>query len=125
MFVQSEKFERPTAARRRYFHHGRNPTTPPEDGEDDWRSRHWGQTRAEHTDSFHTTCNPRSQGRLRPRQSAFNDSDWRGRLLKDDRRWQYGVPQSPNANFAWVQHFIYTWHPPAWRLRPGERLDVL
>jgi type I restriction enzyme M protein len=37
----------------------------------------------------------------------FNDSDWRGELLKDDKRWQYGTPPSGNANFAWVQHFIY------------------
>ncbi len=36
----------------------------------------------------------------------FNDSDWRGELLKDDRRWTYGVPPVGNANFAWVQHFI-------------------
>ncbi|MDP1607205.1 MAG: N-6 DNA methylase, partial [Rhodocyclaceae bacterium] len=37
----------------------------------------------------------------------FNDSDWRGDLLKDDRRWAYGVPPTGNANFAWVQHFIH------------------
>ena len=34
-------------------------------------------------------------------------SDWRGELLKDDKRWVYGVPPAGNANFAWVQHFIY------------------
>jgi type I restriction enzyme M protein len=28
-------------------------------------------------------------------------------LLKDDKRWAYGVPPASNANFAWVQHFIY------------------
>jgi type I restriction enzyme M protein len=37
----------------------------------------------------------------------FNDSDWRGELLKDDRRWVYGMPPAGNANFAWVQHFIH------------------
>ena len=36
----------------------------------------------------------------------FNDSDWRGELLKDDVRWKYGVPPVNNANFAWIQHFI-------------------
>lgn len=36
----------------------------------------------------------------------FNDSDWRGELLKEDKRWAYGVPPAGNANFAWVQHFI-------------------
>ncbi len=37
----------------------------------------------------------------------FNDSDWRGEQLKDDVRWKYGVPPPNNANFAWIQHFIY------------------
>jgi type I restriction enzyme M protein len=37
----------------------------------------------------------------------FNDSDWRGELLKEDKRWKFGVPPAANANFAWVQHFIH------------------
>jgi len=37
----------------------------------------------------------------------FNDSDWSGDLLKDDARWKYGVPPAGNANYAWIQHFIY------------------
>ena len=37
----------------------------------------------------------------------FNDSDWSGNLLKKDGRWRFGVPPEGNANFAWVQHFIY------------------
>lgn len=37
----------------------------------------------------------------------FNDSDWKGELLRDDVRWKYGVPPVGNANFAWVQHFIH------------------
>lgn len=37
----------------------------------------------------------------------FNDSDWSGELLLDDPRWQYGVPPTGNANFAWMQHMIY------------------
>ena len=41
----------------------------------------------------------------------FNDSDWRGDLLRDDVRWKYGVPPAGNANFAWVQHFIYHLSP--------------
>ena len=27
--------------------------------------------------------------------------------LKDDVRWQYGMPPAGNANFAWLQHMIY------------------
>jgi type I restriction enzyme M protein len=37
----------------------------------------------------------------------FNDSDWNGELLRKDGRWKYGVPPTGNANFAWMQHFIY------------------
>ena len=37
----------------------------------------------------------------------FNDSDWSGDLLRSDGRWQYGIPTAGNANFAWLQHFIY------------------
>lgn len=41
----------------------------------------------------------------------FNDSDWKGELLRDDPRWKYGAPPTGNANFAWVQHFIYHLSP--------------
>jgi type I restriction enzyme M protein len=37
----------------------------------------------------------------------FNVSDWGGDLMRTDGRWQYGVPPTGNANFAWIQHFIY------------------
>ena len=37
----------------------------------------------------------------------FNDSDWSGELLKDDSRWEYGVPPTSNANYAWIQNFIH------------------
>ena len=37
----------------------------------------------------------------------FNDSDWSGDLLRKDGRWQYGTPPTGNANYAWIQHFIY------------------
>jgi len=37
----------------------------------------------------------------------FNVSDWSGELLRGDARWKYGVPPSGNANFGWLQHFIY------------------
>lgn len=37
----------------------------------------------------------------------FNVSDWSGDLLRKDGRWKYGVPPEGNANFAWIQHFIY------------------
>jgi type I restriction enzyme M protein len=41
----------------------------------------------------------------------FNDSDWKGELLRSDARWRYGAPPVGNANFAWVQHFIHHLSP--------------
>ncbi len=41
----------------------------------------------------------------------FNDSDWSGNLLRDDGRWKYGIPPVGNANYAWIQHFIYHLSP--------------
>ena len=38
----------------------------------------------------------------------FNDSGWGAdRVNYDDPRFKYGVPPDNNANFAWIQHFIY------------------
>ena len=37
----------------------------------------------------------------------FNLFDWGGDKLKEDPRWEYGVPPEGNANFAWVQHMVH------------------
>jgi len=37
----------------------------------------------------------------------FNVSDWNGDLLRKDGRWKYGTPPTGNANYAWIQHFMY------------------
>lgn len=41
----------------------------------------------------------------------FNVSDYSGELLKNDGRWRYGTPPSGNANYAWIQHFLYHLNP--------------
>ncbi|CAG4902337.1 class I SAM-dependent DNA methyltransferase [Acidithrix sp. C25] len=41
----------------------------------------------------------------------FNVSNWWDAKLADDPRWRYGTPPEGNANFAWVQHFIYHLSP--------------
>jgi len=41
----------------------------------------------------------------------FNDSDWSGDLLRKDGRWKYGTPPNGNANYAWIQHFLYHLSP--------------
>lgn len=48
----------------------------------------------------------------------FNVSDWSGDLLRGDGRWKYGVPPEGNANFAWMQHFVY-------HLAPNGRAGVV
>ena len=41
----------------------------------------------------------------------FNDSDWSGEMLRDDARWKVLgeklTPPTGNANYAWIQHFVY------------------
>ncbi len=41
----------------------------------------------------------------------FNDSDWSGDQLKKDGRWKHGTPPAGNANYAWIQHFLYHLSP--------------
>ncbi len=60
-----------------------------------------------HGDTFHAHAHPDLKADYVLANPPFNDSDWRGELLKADRRWVFGVPPTGNANFAWVQHFIY------------------
>jgi len=61
----------------------------------------------EHADSFHRDLHPDLKADYVLANPPFNDSDWRGDLLKDDKRWKFGIPPASNANFAWVQHFIH------------------
>jgi type I restriction enzyme M protein len=66
-----------------------------------------GNLGKEHADSFHRDLHPDLKADYVLANPPFNDSDWRGELLKDDKRWQFGTPPARNANFAWVQHFIH------------------
>jgi type I restriction enzyme M protein len=60
-----------------------------------------------HGDTFHKDGHPDLKADYVLANPPFNDSDWRGDLLKDDPRWVYGVPPAGNANYAWVQHFLH------------------
>jgi len=60
-----------------------------------------------HGDTFHHHAHPDLKADYMLANPPFNDSDWRGELLKNDKRWVYGVPPAGNANYAWVQHFIH------------------
>src|SRR5215831_15834327 len=60
-----------------------------------------------HGDSFHNDQHPDLKADYVLANPPFNDSDWRGELLRNDKRWVFGTPPAANANFAWVQHFIH------------------
>ncbi|OGQ81281.1 MAG: N-6 DNA methylase, partial [Deltaproteobacteria bacterium RIFCSPLOWO2_12_FULL_60_19] len=60
-----------------------------------------------HGDTFHNDRHPDLKADFILANPPFNVSDWRGELLRDDKRWQFGKPPAGNANFAWVQHIIY------------------
>lgn len=57
-------------------------------------------------DSFHEDLHSDLKADYVMANPPFNISDWGGQTLRDDPRWQYGVPPTGNANFAWVQHMV-------------------
>jgi type I restriction enzyme M protein len=70
-----------------------------------------GNLGKEHADSFHRDLHPDLKADYVIANPPFNDSDWRGELLREDQRWQFGIPPASNANFAWVQHFTHHLSP--------------
>lgn len=37
----------------------------------------------------------------------FNQKEWSTPATLDDARWAYGIPPTGNANYAWIQHFLF------------------
>jgi type I restriction enzyme M protein len=108
MFVQSEKFIEAHAGRLgdiSIYGQESNYTT--------WRLAKMNlairgiDAQIAHGDTFHNDRHPDLKADYVLANPPFNDSDWRGELLKDDKRWVYGAPPAGNANYAWVQHFIH------------------
>ena len=62
-------------------------------------------------DSFTNDLHPDLRADFVIANPPFNVSTWWDPKLAGDPRWQYGVPPERNANFAWVQHFIYHLSP--------------
>ena len=58
-------------------------------------------------DTFFNDCHPTLRADFIMANPPFNLSGWGADKLKDDVRWQYGMPPEGNANFAWLQHMIY------------------
>jgi N-6 DNA Methylase len=58
-------------------------------------------------DSFTQDLHPDLRADFVLANPPFNVSNWWDAKLQDDPRWKYGTPPASNANFGWVQHFIY------------------
>ncbi|TWB07462.1 type I restriction-modification system subunit M [Bradyrhizobium stylosanthis] len=110
MFVQSERFVEAHNGKRNdvsIFGQESNPTT--------WRLAKMNlairgieaNLGPKWADSFHEDLHPGLKADFVLANPPFNDSDWGGERLRSGDRWQFGVPPAGNANFAWVQHFIY------------------
>jgi len=110
MFVQSEKFVKVHGGRIgdiAVYGQESNPTT--------WKLAKMNlairgidnNLGPEHADSFHRDLHKDLRADYILANPPFNSSDWGGERLREDVRWKYGVPPVGNANFAWVQHFIY------------------
>ena len=66
-----------------------------------------GNLGAEPADSFSRDLHKDLKADYVLANPPFNDSDWKGEMLREDVRWKYGAPPVGNANYAWVQHFIH------------------
>lgn len=58
-------------------------------------------------DTFFDDCHKNERFDFILANPPFNLKDWGGDKLKDDPRWDYGIPPEGNANFAWLQHMIH------------------
>jgi type I restriction enzyme M protein len=61
----------------------------------------------QNADSFHRDLHQDLKADFVLANPPFNDSDWGGERLREDKRWQYGTPPAGNANYGWIQHFIH------------------
>ncbi len=110
MFVQSEKFVLAHGGRLgdiSVYGQESNPTT--------WRLCKMnlairgieGNLGPGHADSFHNDVHKDLKADYILANPPFNVSDWGGDRLREDVRWQHGVPPTGNANYAWIQHIVH------------------
>lgn len=64
-------------------------------------------------DTFHEDLHKTLKADFILANPPFNVSDWGGEKLREDMRWQYGVPPVGNANYAWLQHMLFHLTPEA------------
>lgn len=58
-------------------------------------------------DSFTEDLHPDLRADFIIANPPFNISDYWSESLADDPRWVYATPRPGNANYAWIQHFLY------------------
>lgn len=59
-------------------------------------------------DSYHKDQFPDLRAEYVVSNPPFNDSGWGADRVKyDDPRFKYGIPPDNNANYVWIQHYIY------------------
>lgn len=109
MFVQSERFVEEHAGRIgdiSVYGQESNPTT--------WRLARMNlairgieaDLGSQNADTFHNDLHPNLKADYILANPPFNISNWGGERLREDKRWQYGVPPVGNANYAWLQHMV-------------------
>ncbi|MGB3401540.1 MAG: class I SAM-dependent DNA methyltransferase [Microcoleaceae cyanobacterium] len=109
MFVQSEKFVLAHGGRigdLSIYGQESNPTT--------WKLCKMnlairgieGNLGTRNADSFHNDQHKTLKADFILANPPFNISDWGGDRLREDIRWQYGIPPKGNANYAWMQQII-------------------
>lgn len=57
-------------------------------------------------DTFHADQFPQRQFDYILANPPFNVSEWGQSLLQNDARWQWGLPATNNANYAWLSHIV-------------------
>lgn len=71
-----------------------------------------------HEDTFFNDLHPTLKADFIMANPPFNLSNWGQDKLKDDKRWEYGIPPAGNANYAWIQHMIH-------HLAPGGKIGLV
>lgn len=71
-----------------------------------------------YADTFFDDQHPTLKADFIMANPPFNLSDWGQSALQEDVRWQFGLPPTGNANFAWIQHMIH-------HLAPNGKLGLV
>lgn len=109
MFIQSEKFIRAHSGKR-----GTVSIFGQESNADTWKMAKMNlairgidaNLGEYHADTFFNDLHPSLKADFIMANPPFNLKDWGQDKLKDDKRWQYGLPPAGNANYAWIQHML-------------------